>query len=61
MKKRNTLINENNAINEEVKYLYQRKHDITTEQQDLRETIRMLKEDLEDLDEKLLRVNLKIN
>ena len=49
-RRRSTLISEKNVMNEEVRYLYQRKQDIATEQGELSETIKVLREELEDLD-----------
>lgn len=60
-KRKKTLVNENNVINEECKHLKERKKAISLEHEELKETIETLKEELEQLDENLLRVNLKIN
>lgn len=48
-------------MNEECKSLLERKSLINTEQNELKDTIKTLKEELEDLEEKLLRINLNIS
>ncbi len=54
-------MNENTLISEECKGLYEKKLEISNQQIDVKDTIKQLKENLEELDEKVLRVNLKIN
>ena len=48
-------------MNEECKTLFERRGGIQTEQDELGETIHTLKDELEELEEKLLRINLNIN
>ena len=60
-KQKRTLENENLAINEECKNQKEKMERIIQEQKELTEAIELLKIDLEDIDENLLRVNLKIN
>lgn len=41
--------------------MQERRLELARDQEELRETLKTVKEEIEDLDEKLLRVNLKIS
>ncbi len=61
LKCKNTLVNEINAINDDNNHLLEKKQNIEKDSQELKDAIETLKLGLEDVDEKLLRLNLKIN
>lgn len=60
-KSKKTLINENIAINEECKNQREKIDKITKDQTEISDAVECLKLELEELDEQLLRINLKIN
>ena len=60
-KQKKTLVNENNTINEDLKNLYNKQEASSQDLSIYKETIEILKGEMEDLDEQHLRKNLAIN
>ena len=59
-KRKNLLVTENLAISEELHHLHQRAKEVHEDEEELKAVLGALKEEMEVLEENLLRVNLKL-